>query len=91
MCDNHCKFLDISGISSTDASRAPIVTIDTQNVVPPSNTSDEHSSNYISCIHFFMDVVITTCISSFQTICSKWNVPFFPCSVIEACVYNVHM
>ena len=30
----------ISGISSTDASRATIVTIDTQNVVPPSNTSD---------------------------------------------------
>ena len=43
-CDNHCKFLDTSGISSTDASRAPIVTIDTQNGVPPSNTSAEHSS-----------------------------------------------
>ena len=55
VCDNHCKFLDISGISSTDASRAPIVTIDTQNVVPPSTPQ---LNIQVSCIHFFMAVVL---------------------------------
>ena len=34
------------------------------------------------CIHFFMTEVITTCTFRFQMMCSKWNVPFFPCSVI---------